>query len=74
MASTNAPRADVRDVIRSLRFQLYQAQRRVDRFIRLHHRAKEEAVQSRWFKLAEQNDQLAADVATKLREVLASRS
>jgi hypothetical protein len=49
---------------------LDEARRRTDRFIRLFHRAKEEVVKKRWFELAIRHDEIAADCARQLREVL----
>lgn len=45
-----------------------EAQRRTDRYIRLFHRAKEEAVKARLFALAVRNDEIAADATRQLRE------
>lgn len=38
--------------------------------MRLYHRAKDAAIKPRLFALAEQNDQLAAEIAKKIRAVL----
>lgn len=61
-----------RDFIKRLRVTLEQAGRRTDRFIRMYHRAKDNAVKPRLLELAVRNDQLAADAAAKLRQALAN--
>lgn len=70
MAQNNAARGSDQDLRRNLQFTLDQAQRRTDRFMRLYHRAKDAAIKPKLFALAEQNDQLAAEIAKKIRAVL----
>lgn len=64
--------ATQRDFIKRLRFTLHQAHRKTDRFIRMFHRAKDEAIKPRLFELAVQNDRLAAEAAAKLKDALAN--
>lgn len=71
MATNTVPStADDKAQAGNLAWTMRQAQRRTDRFIRLFHRAKETAVKQRWFDLAVRHDEIAADCARQLREVL----
>lgn len=73
MSSRNASMGDAeKALLKKLRWMEHEALRRTDRFIRLFHRAKLEAVKQRWLDLALRNDQLAADARRQLREKGAS--
>ena len=72
MSARNALVGDADNAsIGDLRFIEREAHRRTDRFIRLFHRAKEEAVRKRWLELAVSTDELAADATRRLRAALA---
>ena len=57
--------------IKHLQSIIKHAQRRTDRYFRLYQRATDATIKARWFDLATQNDQVAADTSRKLLKAAA---